>query len=113
MRGSAKERASCLFLIRIARRELSDLFPRLSMTDVTKIQKRYDAPMQLRTLGGKFTVRIAQGEELVKEVSQFLKEQDIKAGSITEIGAANHVKLRYYDMRRSTVVSEDTSNLRW
>jgi len=56
--------------------------------------------MQWRQFGSQFVVRIARGEEIIHTLTQFCKEQDIRAGSVTGIGATNDAKLYYYDMEK-------------
>jgi len=54
--------------------------------------------MVAKLIDGKWLVRIERGEEIVESITKFLNEQNIRAGSISGIGAASKVTLRYYSM---------------
>jgi len=57
----------------------------------------YDRYMYFQQSGSRYVVRIVRGEEVMSTLTQFLNDQSIKAASVSGIGAASRVKLRYYD----------------
>ena len=55
--------------------------------------------MKFKKSQGRILLRLERGEEIVEQITNFLQAEDIRAGSIVCLGAASHVKLRYYSMK--------------
>jgi uncharacterized protein len=53
--------------------------------------------MQYKKIKDTYVVRIDKGEEVIAKLKEFCEKKNIKAGSITAIGAAKNVKLGYFD----------------
>lgn len=49
--------------------------------------------------GASYIVRIDRGEEVLDKLNEFIKETDIKAGTITGIGASSEVELGVYSVK--------------
>lgn len=49
--------------------------------------------------GKSYIVRIDRGEEVLDKLNEFVKETDLKAGSITGIGACSEVELGVYSVK--------------
>lgn len=54
--------------------------------------------MEWKKIEERYVLRIQRGEEIVGSITKLLHEQDIRAGTISGIGAASNVKLRYYSV---------------
>lgn len=50
--------------------------------------------------GSSYIVRIDRGEEVLDKLNEFIKETDIKAASITGIGATSEVELGVYSVKK-------------
>lgn len=50
--------------------------------------------------GKSYIVRIDRGEEVLDKLNEFVKETDLKAGSITGIGACSEVELGVYSVKK-------------
>ncbi|WP_294794829.1 PPC domain-containing DNA-binding protein [uncultured Fenollaria sp.] len=50
--------------------------------------------------GKSYIVRIDRGEEVLDKLNEFIKETDIKAASITGIGASSEVELGVYSVKK-------------
>ena len=50
--------------------------------------------------GASYIVRIDRGEEVLDKLNEFIKETDIKAGTITGIGACSEVELGVYRVKK-------------
>ena len=64
----------------------------------TRHDRWYSVLVQHRHAGSRHLLRIHRNEEIVQVITDFLKEKTIRSGSISGIGAASNVKLRYYSM---------------
>lgn len=53
--------------------------------------------MEYSQFGSKYVVRFDKGEEVVATLTTFCKEQGIKLGSVSAIGAANDIKLGLFN----------------
>ena len=53
--------------------------------------------MQVKQYGDQLAVRLDQGEELVAALTEICTAEKIIAGTLSGIGAANHLVLRMYD----------------
>ena len=49
-------------------------------------------------IDGRHLVRLQKGENIVESLTKYLTENNIRAGSISGIGAADYVSLRYYSV---------------
>lgn len=49
--------------------------------------------------GTSYIVRIDRGEEVLDKLNEFIKDTDIKAGTITGIGASSEVELGVYSVK--------------
>lgn len=54
-----------------------------------------------------FQGRLLKGEEIISGLNKFLKENSIKAGLISGIGAVRRVKIGYYDQSEKKYISHD------
>lgn len=50
--------------------------------------------------GASYIVRIDRGEEVLDKLNEFIKETDIKAGTVTGIGASSEVELGVYSVKK-------------
>lgn len=50
--------------------------------------------------GKSYIVRIDRGEEVLDKLNEFIKETDIKAGTVTGIGASSEVELGVYSVKK-------------
>ena len=50
--------------------------------------------------GASYIVRIDRGEEVLDKLNEFIKETDIKAATITGIGACSEVELGVYSVKK-------------
>ena len=50
--------------------------------------------------GKSYIVRIDRGEEVLDKLNEFIKETDVKAASITGIGACSEVELGVYSVKK-------------
>ena len=54
--------------------------------------------MEYKRFGNKFIVRINKGEEIVETLKKVCKDNSIKLGSVTGIGATNKVTVGLFDV---------------
>jgi uncharacterized protein len=73
------------------------------------MRSRYTLHMESHQVGNSYLLRIARGEEIVESVTQFLKEKNIRSGSLSGIGAASDVTLRYYSLEDKKYHSKEFS----
>lgn len=50
--------------------------------------------------GASYIVRIDRGEEVLDKLNEFVKETDLKAGTVTGIGASSEVELGVYSIKK-------------
>ena len=55
--------------------------------------------MKFKKIGSKWIVRIDKGEEIVETLKQFCKENKIKLGTISGIGATNRVTIGLFEIK--------------
>ena len=55
--------------------------------------------MRYQKDGQHFLLVLEQGEDIVKEVTQFAQHQHMKYGSVNGIGACDYVVLNYYNLK--------------
>lgn len=60
--------------------------------DASQQQKTY----QYRQTGSKYVISVENGNELSASITDFVKEQGIRAGSVTGLGSASEATLRFY-----------------
>lgn len=63
--------------------------------------------MKHRKFGDKYVVRLEKGEEIVESLTRFCKENDIKLGRVTAIGAANKVTIGLFNTETKEYHSTD------
>jgi len=56
--------------------------------------------MTHRRIGNSFVLRFDKGEELVRTLTQFIEEQDIKSGWISGLGGALWADLAFYHLEQ-------------
>jgi len=54
--------------------------------------------MEYRRFGDKYVVRLNRGEEIIESLTKLCKENHIKLGRVTGIGAANKVKIGLFNV---------------
>lgn len=55
--------------------------------------------MEILKAKDKYVIRIDKGEEVVESLNKFIKEKDVKAGSITGIGAAGLIEAGLFNTK--------------
>ncbi len=63
--------------------------------------------MKTLRIKNKLIVRIDKGEELIETLTNICKQENIKLGSITGIGAANKVKIGLFDVEKKEYFSQE------
>lgn len=63
--------------------------------------------MKFKKIGSKWIVRIDKGEEIVKTLKQFCKENKIKLGTISGIGATDRVTIGLFNARSKQYHSQE------
>jgi len=63
--------------------------------------------MRSKKFDNTYIVRINKGEELVKALEDFCKENNIKAGTIQGIGATNQITIGYFDTSKKEYFSKE------
>lgn len=61
--------------------------------------------MRSRTVGFRHFLILKRGEEICEQINAYLQAKNICAGSISAIGAADIVTLRYYDVKKKEYFS--------
>ncbi len=79
--------------------------------------------MQFRKIDGGYLVRIEKGEEVIKTITDFVRDQNIPAGFITGMGAITDATLGIYDTSEKEYVRKTfmgdlevgnlTANISW
>ncbi len=62
--------------------------------------------MNSRTVGSRHFLVLKRGEEICEQINSYVRERNIRAGSISAIGAADIVTLRYYDVKKKEYFSK-------
>ncbi len=62
--------------------------------------------MHSRTVGSRHFLVLKRGEEICEQINAYLQAKTICAGSISAIGAADIVTLRYYDVQKKEYFSK-------
>ena len=63
--------------------------------------------MDYRVFGDKIALRLDPGEELLDRISEVCRRQGVRFGSITGIGAANHVTIGFYNLEKQEYSEKD------
>ncbi len=63
--------------------------------------------MKFKKIGSKWIVRIDKGEEIVETLKQFCKENKIKLGTISGIGATNRVTIGLFETKSKQYHSQE------
>lgn len=64
--------------------------------------------------GASYIVRIDRDEEVLEKLNEFVKETDLKAATITGIGACSEVELGVYSVKRESISNTNTkANLKF
>lgn len=63
--------------------------------------------MEYRRFGDKYVVRLEKGEEIVKSLQAFCKENDIRLGRVTAIGATNRVTIGLLETKSKKYISKE------
>lgn len=63
--------------------------------------------MESKQIGTRHLLRIDRGEPLVETLTQYMKDSDIRAGSIMGIGAATNVHIGFYSLKDQTYHSKE------
>ena len=58
--------------------------------------------MKIEPFSGGFLVRVERGEEITRALTEFLKTEGIRAGTVTGIGGIADVDLGFYDLSSKT-----------
>ncbi|OGJ68006.1 hypothetical protein A3B61_04875 [Candidatus Peribacteria bacterium RIFCSPLOWO2_01_FULL_53_10] len=62
--------------------------------------------MQSRCVASRHFLVLKRGEEICETINAYVREKNICAGSISGIGAANLVTLRFYDVKKKEYFSK-------
>lgn len=62
--------------------------------------------MKSKKVDNKYIIRLEKGEEIIKTLSEFCQENNILAGSLTGIGAANDITMKSFDTKKNEYVSK-------
>ena len=65
--------------------------------------------MEYRKKGDNYIVRIDKNEEVVEQLTILCKHENIKAGSITGLGAAKYIKVGLFDTEKKEYNSKEYS----
>ena len=63
--------------------------------------------MDYKKFNNKYVVRLDKGEELVEELKKFCKDQKIKLGSISGLGATDKITIGLFDVKDKNVLLID------
>lgn len=63
--------------------------------------------MKFKKFGNRFVVRIDKGEEIVRTLKEFCKNNGIKLGSITGLGATNKAKVGLFETETKKYISRE------
>ena len=63
--------------------------------------------MDYIVFGDKIALRLDPGEELLDRISEVCRRQGVRFGSITGIGAANHVTIGFYNLEKQEYSEKD------
>ena len=56
--------------------------------------------MEYKKTGNKYVLRLNRGEEIVSSITELCKKENIKAGSISGIGATQSVEAGFYSFKK-------------
>ncbi|MEO0073370.1 MAG: PPC domain-containing DNA-binding protein [candidate division WOR-3 bacterium] len=56
--------------------------------------------MKWRRNGGYYQLRLMRGEDVLEEITGFVKSRRLKSGVLIGLGAASDIELGYYDLHR-------------
>lgn len=63
--------------------------------------------MQSKKFGTKYFIRIDRGEEIIESLKEFCKENQIKLGTISGLGATNEASLGLFDVKTKKYHEKD------
>ena len=61
--------------------------------------------MKGRKTGNKWIIRLDKGDEIIESLTLFAKENNIKGGHLTGIGAANNLKIGLFDTEKKEYIT--------
>ena len=67
--------------------------------------------MDYRRFGDHIVLRIDRGEEVVEKITELVKKENIRLGSISGIGAADHVIMGVYDIEKQVYHKHEMNEL--
>lgn len=62
--------------------------------------------MEILKAKDKYIVRIDKGEEVIESLNKFIREENVRAGSVTGIGAADHIEAGLYSTKKKAYDSK-------
>ncbi len=66
--------------------------------------------MQSKKLNNGYILKIEKGEEIAETLTKFCKDNNIKSGAISGIGATNNASISYYDLGEEKYISKTFSS---
>ena len=63
--------------------------------------------MKFQKYGNKIMLRVDKGEEVVETIKAFCKEQEIRLGTVSGIGAANRMTIGLFDTEEKRYLSKE------
>lgn len=66
----------------------------------------YNYFMKSRKINNAYIIVLDKGEEIIKTLTKFCDEKNIKFGSISGIGGADNVVIKYYDLKKQKYISK-------
>lgn len=61
--------------------------------------------MKRKKLNNGYMLKLEKGEEILDSLTKFCSDNNIRSGSITGIGGADNVVLKYYDLEKTDYTS--------
>lgn len=65
--------------------------------------------MKFKKIKNGYVVKLEKGEEIIESLTKFCRDNNIKAGFIAGIGAADNVVLKYYNKEKKEYLSKKFS----
>jgi predicted DNA-binding protein with PD1-like motif len=59
--------------------------------------------MQYKKFNDDYVLRLEKGEEVIEQIKQLCRKENIKLGTITGLGAANLVEIGLFNTRNETI----------
>jgi hypothetical protein len=63
--------------------------------------------MKFEKLNDNYLVKLEKGEEIIKTLTQFCEDNNIKSGTVAGIGGADDITLKYYDPEKKEYLSKN------